>query len=247
MAIWKLTMFILVEIGIFAIGGSLLRKARDTRQPTELVFGLLLVTVAAGHAAMIFSAELSSVIGSGLAHHVSAVGALLVAGGFAALYLNAWRFYRPDSGWALVLSGVASLALLSNWTSMLLRGTVTAPGEGSRESLILLALVCGALVWWGAESLAYHREVRRREALGFADPLVATRFLMLALSTLSFAGVAVIAIVSSAFLGHPARALPAFQAGMGFLAVVGVATGYCAFAPVEFYERLNSRPVIHQA
>jgi hypothetical protein len=66
------------------------------------------------------------------------------------------------------------------------------------------------------------------------------------LSKLSFARVAVIAIVSSALLGHPARALPAFQAGMGFLAVVGVATGYCAFAPVEFYERLNSRPVIHQ-
>jgi hypothetical protein len=235
--------FILVEIGVCAIGGVLIAKARKTREPSELVFGLLLVTAAAGHATMIFGTELSSTLGSSLTRCVSSVGALSMAAGFAALYLGAWRFYRPDSLWALALSGVGSLALLSNWASMLLHGTLTNPGEGSRESLVLLALIAGALFWWGAESLAYHRQMRRRVALDLAAPLIATRFLMLAFCSLSFAGAVGLVMVANAFLGHPARAIPAFQAAMGFLAVVGVGTGYCAFASVDFYERLNSRQV----
>lgn len=101
---------------------------------------------------------------------------------------------------------------------------------------ILIGTFALGLLWTGAESLRYHRMLRRRLRLGLVDPVVCNRFGLWALGNLvAVAGVLV--ILASLEIGwrvvtHPVPILGITGAG---LALAG--SWYLAFLPPEAYLR----------
>src|SRR5690606_30936279 len=90
-----------------------------------------------------------------------------------------WRIYRPTSWGAAVVSllGVAAVvaALVAEGRAT---GFDTAAWRGLGWHVARRGLQVGCLLWGAGEALVYWRRMRRRVALGLADPLVADRFLL---------------------------------------------------------------------
>ena len=99
-----------------------------------------------------------------------------------------------------------------------------------------------SFLWTALESLTYHRMLRRRLALGLADPVVVNRFLLWALS-----GLALVALCggigASILAGYaPLRDGPPLLC-IGGASVVASVTWYLAFLPPAGYVRFLRRRV----
>lgn len=93
------------------------------------------------------------------------------------LYVFAWRVFRPGSTRAL---GVVVLGALVSLVASI--GSFAQPPSWSGRPIdpTWLALssfnYTGCFVWAGGESLAYYARMRRRAAIGLADPELQNRF-----------------------------------------------------------------------
>jgi hypothetical protein len=98
-----------------------------------------------------------------------------------ALSLFTWKVFGAESRWRQALTaGIAVSALisagLSIWTSWLqLTADVPLPLVGKLGLTPLYVLTFG---WMSLESLRYYALMRKRQALGLADPVVTNRFLV---------------------------------------------------------------------
>jgi len=101
--------------------------------------------------------------------------------GFALLFLFVWRVFRPREVWAAGLFTVSTLVL---WTGGIGTAIHVMPGGGipGRDippDLWFWLSLCSRFVvygWATFESFHYYAMLKRRLALGLADPVVADRF-----------------------------------------------------------------------
>lgn len=122
---------------------------------------------------------------------VHAAGALLISIAAALLGLFTWRVFRPDAPWArrgFVALGALVLASLvaSLTTPEDFRSHVRTPR--SAASLVWLLARGVFFVWACREALHYWNAMRRRLALGLADPVVVNRFLLFGVWTAGMVG-----------------------------------------------------------
>jgi hypothetical protein len=112
--------------------------------------------------------------------------------------------------------------------------------------VLLNAAMLAINLWVGLEPLAYHVKLRRRVALGLAEPLVADRFLLWGVGSLARAALIVLGAVSGLVLpGVAAGAREAFTAATLLLAsLLGVLTAgtyWLTFNPTPAYVRWVER------
>ena len=154
--------------------------------------------------------------------------------GTSGVYLFVWRTFRPDRPWArnLAVFGIAA---------MFVGYLVEAAFEG-----FAIRIVAGpghvigcfgrifAFVWAAWEALAYYARMRRRERLGLADPVVANRVWLWAMSGVA----ATLLLVTVSWLAWRGALVLHDPAALLATAAAGLATGVCwylAFLPPDAY------------
>lgn len=104
------------------------------------------------------------------------IGMSLLGFGVCFTYVFVWQTFRPGSSAVRSLTLVAIACILAS-----LRAVWSNAIEVALVSPLHLfgeAVRLGAMVWGCTEALHYHAIMRRRLALGLADPVVTNRFLL---------------------------------------------------------------------
>jgi len=182
----------------FFVGIRLLAIAARTRGLPELTLGLaLFLIVGVGYPVSLAARALLLGESPGIAGRVLLpLASVLMNVGWAAVWVFTWRVFRPEATWARLLAS-AAIALLLLLAGASVSRAVAEPKAArllaptlTGNATLLLAQAC--YMWTAFESLRYWTLLRRRLALGLADPVVANRFLLwgvvAVLSALSLAG-----------------------------------------------------------
>lgn len=169
---------------------------------------------------------------------VAALSALAVAIGAGAKYLFNWRIYHPDSpgAAAAALAGIATLAVA--WIGDAAT-TGFAPASWTQPGWVLVrqAGQLGCLFWGAAEALRWWRRMRRRQAIGLSDPLVANRFLLWAVGAGTAGLGSLVGTVVGLAYGRALEELPALTVAMSLFGLVSAGALWLAFVPPETYKR----------
>lgn len=185
------------------VGGRLLWVARRTREAPELAMGLaFVVSGAIGFPLLIGAQAIQQASGSNATSHLlMAFGAGFTFSGYVGLGVGCWRIFRPAARWPLVPIAVGTLALLAVCT---LVATSSSIGEAPRRELVMWGGVfIGALTfaWNATESFLLYAQLRRRLALGLADPEIVNRVLMWGAGTVAAFGMTVHGLLLRVLLG----------------------------------------------
>jgi hypothetical protein len=221
------------------VGVRLLALARRTREEPELLLGtgLLLVAVlggplaAAGRAPGLVATPMgNALLGLGLAATQLGIGL------FAAFTR---RVFRPATlGATLLLLGIAGAAG-AEWQGLL---AASAHGRTMEEILphtrpwgiAIVATLAVVFAWTGGEALAYYTPLRRRVALGLADPVAANRVLLWAIAAV--ATVLLCSVIAACMLAGLAPLRNGLPLGaIGLAAVCASACWTLAFLPPKAY------------
>ena len=173
-----LGMAVFVGVSV-VVGVRLVRLARRTGEGPELLIGVALISMAPVGFPLARLSLAMQESAPGVAAGLLALSvASLALGGCCAAELTR-RVFRPTTRWALVLIWAIALGLVGCWGVTawtigfdLRDRPMDWPGYGG------FILRSGALVWAAAESLRYWRLMRRRLAVGLADPATTNRFLL---------------------------------------------------------------------
>jgi hypothetical protein len=158
------------------VGVRLLALARRTRKLPETAFGVALVLLGGVGYPLSIAARSGVVDAPSTAGTLLALGLLAQNAGCAALYVFLWRVFRPRAAWALGIVGVALGTLAWSVPGEFLTDGFWGGIDGGFFYWAGLGARAGAFVWATAESGLYHARMRRRLALGLADPVVTDRF-----------------------------------------------------------------------
>jgi hypothetical protein len=219
------------------VGGRLLWVARRTREAPELAMGLaFVVSGAIGFPLLIAGqAALQASGPNATTHLLMALGAGFTFSGYVGLGVGCWRIFRPAARWPLVPIALGTLVLLAVCT---LVATSSTPAEAPRRELVTWGGVfVGALTfaWNAAESLLLHAQLRRRRALGLADPAVVNRVLMWSVGTLAALGMTLHGLLLRVLLGPVvADGHRLVSSLFGLVAAVAI---WLAFFPPAAYRR----------
>ncbi|MEM9174270.1 MAG: hypothetical protein AAGC67_03480 [Myxococcota bacterium] len=177
-------MTFVVPLLIFALLAApavrLLVLAARTRQAPEVWGGLYFLGTSIGIPLRVLGHALAPT-DPGMALTCNAVGHVFFAAAVCALTMFTWRVFRPDAAWARGLALGLLASIVAATVHLFTTGTVSA--ERSIGMLATNATRLAPLLWAFAESLRYRRAMRRRAALGLADPIVTNRFLLWTLWT----------------------------------------------------------------
>jgi hypothetical protein len=226
------------------VGARVLRLAWRTRKLPELcVGGALFLFAGVGQPLVVASRPLGAAYGHEARLAALALAIVAIVGSILGNLVFTRKVFRPGSRlaragvWALTAAGGGSgLAVLVSVPETL--GLVTA---GMRLGIAGLSVVFAlGMAWTAWESLHYHLQLRRRLALGLADPVVANRFLLWG-GGCGGACLASLAMVACAAAGlqvavHPVPLLTTAASGTGI-----AICWYLAFLPPERYLRWIGR------
>lgn len=150
--------------------------------------------------------------------------------------------FRPDDRVAKAVAVVMSIVLWLGWLGYAWQGNM-ATGLPDGPYWIAFTVIGSYPLWNAAESFRYHRLMRRRLALGLADPLVTDRFRLWALASLCAAASIWIVNLPSLLGVEPGsrRAEELMAICMLFTSAFGIATVsiyWLTFLPPRWYRRL---------
>ena len=227
------------------VGVRVLLLSRRTGQVPELLLGgSLLLYAAIGQPVMIASRPLGAALGYEARVAALCLSLLAIASSLVCLYLFTRAVFRPASRPALAAvwlgGGLAAVASVLIVTSIPL-----TPGDYEPATRLGLALLsvdfCVAMAWTATESLLYHRQMKRRLAVGLADPVVANRFLLwgTGCGVTSLVPVAMIACVAAGLdvVMHPLPLLLMSVAGV----VISACWSLTFFPPARYVRWLAAR------
>jgi len=221
------------------VGMRLMLLARRTRQLPELAVGSGLFLVGAVSYPLGLVAQLGLTGDSALANLAAGLACVSVSVGSIAIYAFNRTVFRPREAWARLLSFGASVLLVLYAGVGVFRAATQAPGWYGRPDGWFYALEVTLLLsyaWTTVEALHWYTMLRRRLALGLADPVVVNRFLMWALSGVAaFGGVGGMLLVAlgGAEPYHSASA----RLGVGIGGSLASVVLWLAFAPPAAYLR----------
>jgi len=166
-------------------------------------------------------------------------GLLLVAVGAVGLYVAMRQVFRPDSVWAAAALG--STLMIGAFVARLVEGGVPTPWDPSPANACFLLGRFAVYTWAAIESYRYFGLLRRRLAIGIAEPLVMLQILFWAIAATGIAlSVSTIAVGTFALGVRPAT----WPAGVGVVALVSITCAsaiWCAFMPPGWLRRFAER------
>jgi hypothetical protein len=189
-----------------AIGVRLLLLSRRTGGAPERLLGLGVgLTGGLGYGVLIAVSLIRQALGEAPHPLLTVAGALAKALhdlGVCAVLGFVVQVFRPGAAWARALAAAMIAALAVGYAGYALGGGFVHGRPEGFWYWLEFAPIGTYQMWAAGESLLYHRLMRRRRALGLADPLVTARFLCW--GTGSLLAVAAIWTVSwPALLGLP--------------------------------------------
>jgi hypothetical protein len=150
--------------------------------------------------------------------------------------LIAYVFRRDEArAWYAVVAYAATLAGILAWQTAVPGWRAYGVAEQGPWAIGSLHTV-GVLAWGAAESLRCYAMLRRRLALGLADPVTADRFLLWGVSMVATCAIATIVAILQRILGM--ELAPALVGAIvGPLGLAAAACLWLAFMPPEAYLR----------
>ncbi len=232
-------MLALFGIGCFFVVGllvavRLLELWWRTRQLPEFLVALALLGMGP-LGACVFGAGYLLFRDTSLMSFFHATGLAIQGIGFSAAACFAWRVFRPNDKWAVVLTVVISLGLLGDGFGMFV--LPVSPGEFVLRNHLSMNLKILALGWGALESLRYWRISSKRAAIGFADPLVSASFLMWGIALVSGTLALLSLYAAIVLIGPEAHMSPPSQLLTSCFGVVAAAAVYLSFLPPRAYRR----------
>ncbi len=171
---------------ITTVGIRLVVLARRNRAVPELLLGVSLL-VGGTFGAVIEAAGMSGTVyfDARVAGTLLAVGKALGIVGFLCQALFIRGVFRPHSAWATALVGAIVFGLLATYTAFWAAGTYSSGVMPLPIFLVELAGRCVGSVWLITESIRYYGFMKKRLALGIAEPIVADRFRLWAIAAIA--------------------------------------------------------------
>ena len=222
--------------------------ARRTGQEPERLLGAAIgCTAVLGYGVLIANLVLRGDTApadvSALSVFLSGAGRILHDVGVTLFLVFVVRVFRPDEAWAKALAG-GMLALL--WGGVAGRRGERQPSatssqrSGARAWWCEYAVIWTYSLWSMAESYRYWSAMRKRAAIGLADPVVANRFLLWGTASL-FTSLATwtasIPFASSATSRPPRAITPAVRIVTALAGIGSVSCSLFAFLPPAWYTR----------
>jgi hypothetical protein len=220
-----------------AVGTRLLLQARRTRQLPELAIGLNFVVAGFFGYALLVAAESLHLLPGDLAGFGSFFGVSSISIGGAFMCLFTQQVFHPQNRFAKTV-----LALLVCWLALSILGAWVLNVDKEQQGFGAWLGRWGANLglfaaygWATIESLRYYTLMRRRVQIGIGDPLVANRFLLWGIGTLSTVLVTLL-YLGMQLLGH--YELPASLIGVSSVLVLITAIAeWLAFFPPQAYRK----------
>jgi len=228
-----------------AVGVRLLLLFRRTRQLPELCIGLGVVLVAGVGMPLSVLGRLPHTVGTGFGNAVFAVGFSLTCVGISLMFAFNWRVFRAGSRWARNAMPAVAVTMVT-----LALGLIRVASQGGTLAELVprtrpwamgvVAMLVLCFAWGGFESLRYHRLLRRRRALGLADPVVTNRFLLWGVADWA-AVVLCLSVIGFLQMGRAVLVDPLALCTMALCGLVMSVTWYLTFFPPRVYLGLLRR------
>jgi drug/metabolite transporter (DMT)-like permease len=226
------------------VGVRLLLVARRTRGLPEVLFGFTFLSTALGQAFGQIGLRLLWSTPGPLATTLNALTFAFVTLGTAALGLVVWRVFRPGKGWGAALcAAVCGLTLLA-YAVRLWDGDFAIASGQTRGYLLHVAARGILLAWTATEAIHYWSLLRKRLALGLADPMATNQILLWGISGIfAFGGTSMVGYALFVLHQHP---LELFGITAVLMAtVVGSSVSmWCAFFPPGWMRRRVERGAV---
>jgi hypothetical protein len=223
----------------------LLWLARRTRCKPELYLGLgILGTAVLGYGVLIAGTLLRApgeLEASGFAQRgLQALGQLLHDAGVTMVILFVRNVFRPHERWAKALAGVMFVCLWGGQLGWELGNGYRSAGPGNAFWFLRYAVIWSYPVWTLVESYRYYALMRRRLAIGLADPLLANRFFLWGSGALGTGLATWISSLPFLWVGRPELLLawtPTVQIVVASVGAVTVVLYLFTFLPPASYRR----------
>jgi hypothetical protein len=224
----------------------LLLGARAGQEPERLLGGAILCTAVLGYgvliANLIVRGERTGADASALTVFLSGAGRILHDFGVTLFVVFVVRVFRPEETWAKALAGMM-LALL--WGGVLWGGAMGSfryelDAVGRPAWWSEYAVIWTYAVWSMLEAYRYWGAMRRRVAIGLAEPLVANRFFLWGTSSLFTCLATWTASIPYAYVSDPGAAAAITPTVRIVTAIAGIGSVSCslfAFLPPAWYRR----------
>ena len=173
----------IVALPFLLIGLHLLRVAVRSGAVPERLLAAFFLLCACGAVPRIAAVDLVT-SGEGLSwttFWLNMSANLAIGGALVCLAAFAWKVFRPDATWARNL--VAAFAAALGAVTLTGATSLEASGGANPVSIAFNAVGTCTLTWTFVECVLYQRTLRKRLALGLADPLVVNRFFLWSLWT----------------------------------------------------------------
>lgn len=232
--------FVLVSA---VVAARLLLLSRRTRERPERLLGLgILGTAVLGYgvliAAMILRGGAGALATTPGVRALTAVGNLLHDAGVSMIVLFVLTAFRPSERWARALAGLLLLALWGGHLGWELSNGYRSSAPGNAFWWIRYSVIWSYPLWMMIESYRYYGLMRRRCALGLADPLVTNRFFLWGSASLGTALATWTASVPFWLVGRPELAVawsPVIQIATATLGVITVTIYALTFFAPAWY------------
>jgi hypothetical protein len=221
-------------------------SVRTGQEPERLLGGAILCSAVLGYGVLIANlmirGDLTGANATTLSVFLSGAGRLIHDFGVTLFLLFVVRVFRPEEAWAKALAGGMLLML---WGGAIWGGATGGwryelEAVGQPAWWCEYAVIWSYPIWSMTESYRYWGAMRRRAAIGLAEPLVANRFFLWGTGSL-FSCLAIwTASVPYAVIGDLDRALAITPAIRIVTAIAGIGSVSCslfAFLPPAWYRR----------
>lgn len=146
--------------------------------------------------------------------------------------------FRPSERWARVLAAAMTVTLAVGYVGNALTGGYSTPQTLGFWYWVGFSVIGTYPIWAASEAFRYHQLMRKRQALGLADPVVVNRFLMWGVAS-SFAVAAIWTVSLPALIGLPLEAQlrwsPFVLSLTGIWGICTIASYWLTFFPPRWY------------
>lgn len=215
------------------VGVRTLLTWHRTRMIQELCIGSNLTAIALGGLILTAISTAAKTTGQPYPLVLYAIGLLAFVVHVAAVYAGTWSIFRPNEQWP-VLAVAAATALAAFWMVLALSGD---SGRSEFRATLMLSIRGTGMAWAAAECFYCSAQLRRRAAIGLADPLVAHRIWLWGVGATAALVSISLELGSWVVYDHPLQSRPIGMHLMSLLGLIGTLAVYLAFFPPDAYAR----------
>jgi hypothetical protein len=186
-AAFVLLCLVMYTVASFVVGVRLIARSRRSRGLPELLIGLAYASAPGiGYPLVVAGRMLPDRADQLLTVWLGQP--LIVFGCACFLFFNA-KVFRPGASWSTAVSSLGSAVLavggaIAVWGYTSTSDPALATARSSIGTGAMVAVLGAAYAWTAFEGIRYRGMMRRRQAIGLADPMVANRFLLWAFAGL---------------------------------------------------------------